>query len=159
MQQVVKPTVPHCMFMMQNHPWSVLQNEARFDQDIDVDIHYACKALNNLNILKLMRSLGAGLDAIGWEKLSWACRRILPDQILFTPNGVGIHEIKEAVAIGVQINIDNLETLEEFANEFGNTVPLCVPSIRIAGGNTKISVGTSTKFGSPSTKCATCIAL
>ena len=35
-----------------------------FDQDIDVDIHYACKALNNLNILKLMGSLGAGLDAV-----------------------------------------------------------------------------------------------
>ena len=35
-----------------------------FDPSIDVDIHYACKALNNLNILKLMRSLGAGLDAV-----------------------------------------------------------------------------------------------
>lgn len=122
-----------------------------FDKDIDVDIHYACKALNNLNILKLMRSLGAGLDAVSLGEIELGLRagfRI--DQILFTPNGVGIHEIKEAVAIGVQINIDNLETLEEFANEFGNTVPVCVrinPHI-MAGGNAKISVGhIDSKFG------------
>ena len=122
-----------------------------FDQDIDVDIHYACKALNNLNILKLMRSLGAGLDAVSLGEIELGLRAgFRPDQILFTPNGVGIHEIKEAVAIGVQINIDNLETLEEFANEFGNTVPVCVrinPHI-MAGGNAKISVGhIDSKFG------------
>ena len=122
-----------------------------FDQDIDVDIHYACKALNNLNILKLMRSLGAGLDAVSLGEIELGLRAgFRPDQILFTPNGVGIHEIKEAVAMGVQINIDNLETLEEFANEYGNTVPVCVrinPHI-MAGGNAKISVGhIDSKFG------------
>jgi diaminopimelate decarboxylase len=122
-----------------------------FDLDIDVDIHYACKALNNLNILKLMRSLGAGLDAVSLGEIELGLRAgFRPDQILFTPNGVGIHEIKEAVAIGVQINIDNLETLEEFANEYGNTVPVCVrinPHI-MAGGNAKISVGhIDSKFG------------
>ena len=122
-----------------------------FDQGIDVDIHYACKALNNLNILKLMRSLGAGLDAVSLGEIELGLRAgFRPDQILFTPNGVGIHEIKEAVAIGVQINIDNLETLEEFANEYGNTVPVCVrinPHI-MAGGNAKISVGhIDSKFG------------
>ena len=110
-----------------------------------------------------MRSLGAGLDAVSLGEIELGLRAgFRPDQILFTPNGVGIHEIKEAVAIGVQINIDNLETLEEFANEFGNTVPVCVrinPHI-MAGGNAKISVGhIDSKFGIPSTKCATCIAL
>lgn len=122
-----------------------------FDPSIDVDIHYACKALNNLNILKLMRSLGAGLDAVSLGEIELGLKAgFQPDQILFTPNGVGIHEIKSAVEIGVQINIDNLETLEEFANEFGNLVPVCVrvnPHI-MAGGNAKISVGhIDSKFG------------
>ncbi|MDA8994993.1 diaminopimelate decarboxylase, partial [Schleiferiaceae bacterium] len=122
-----------------------------FDPSIDVDIHYACKALNNLNILKLMRSLGAGLDAVSLGEIELGLHAgFRPDQILFTPNGVGIHEIKAAVEIGVQINIDNLETLEEFANEFGNSVPVCVrinPHI-MAGGNAKISVGhIDSKFG------------
>lgn len=59
-------------------------------------------------------------------------------------------EIRAAVEIGVHINIDNLETLEEFANEFGNSIPICVrinPHI-MAGGNAKISVGhIDSKFG------------
>ena len=122
-----------------------------FEPSIEVDIHYACKALNNLNILKLMRSLGAGLDAVSLGEIELGLHAgFRPDQILFTPNGVGIHEIKAAVEIGVQINIDNLETLEEFANEFGNSVPVCVrinPHI-MAGGNAKISVGhIDSKFG------------
>lgn len=122
-----------------------------FDPSIDVGIHYACKALNNLNILKLMRSLGAGLDAVSLGEIELGLLAgFQPKQILFTPNGVGMHEIKEAVEMGVQINIDNLETLEEFANEFGSSVPVCVrinPHI-MAGGNTKISVGhIDSKFG------------
>lgn len=122
-----------------------------FDPTIDVDIHYACKALNNLTVLKLIRTLGAGLDAVSLGEIELGLRAgFRPEQILFTPNGVGIAEIKEAVEIGVQINIDNLETLEEFANEFGSTVPVCVrinPHI-MAGGNAKISVGhIDSKFG------------
>ena len=122
-----------------------------FDPTIDVGIHFACKALNNLTVLRLMRRLGAGLDAVSLGEIELGLRAgFRPDQILYTPNGVGIHEIKEAVEIGVQINIDNLETLEEFANEFGSTVPVCVrinPHI-MAGGNTKISVGhIDSKFG------------
>src|SRR5210317_1469432 len=63
-----------------------------FDLDIDVDIHYACKALNNLNILKLMRSLGAGLDAVSLGEIELGLHAgFRPDQILFTPNGVGIN--------------------------------------------------------------------
>ena len=31
--------------------------------DIDMRLNYACKALTNINILKLFKSLGAGLDA------------------------------------------------------------------------------------------------
>jgi diaminopimelate decarboxylase len=79
-----------------------------------------------------------------------ACRFLNPEEILFTPNCVSIEEIKLAVKEGVQINIDNISILEQFGNEFGNTVPVCIrlnPHI-MAGGNTKISTGhIDSKFG------------
>jgi len=122
-----------------------------FDASIDLGIHYACKALNNINVLKLLKSLGAGLDAVSMGEVHLGLRAgFSPEEILFTPNGVGMSEIREAAQLGVQINIDNLETLEEFANEFGNSIPVCVrinPHI-MAGGNSKISVGhIDSKFG------------
>jgi len=122
-----------------------------FDSDLNVGIHFACKALNNLNILRLLKAEGAGLDAVSLGEIHLGLQAgFTPDEILFTPNGVGMGEIRAAVEIGVHINIDNLETLEEFANEFGNSIPICVrinPHI-MAGGNAKISVGhIDSKFG------------
>src|SRR5688572_14862093 len=54
-------------------------------------INYACKALTNINILKLMHGLGSGIDAvsIGEIKLSLLAG-FAPQQIVFTPNSVGI---------------------------------------------------------------------
>lgn len=122
-----------------------------FDPQLDLRIHYACKALNHLSILGLFRSLGAGLDAVSIEEVQLGLHAgFPPEDILFTPNGVGMSEIRKAVSLGVNINIDNLETLEEFANEYGNSIPVCVrinPHI-MAGGNAKISVGhIDSKFG------------
>lgn len=122
-----------------------------FDDDLNVGIHFACKALNNLNILRLLKAEDAGLDAVSLGEIHLGLQAgFTPDEILFTPNGVGMGEIRAAVEIGVHINIDNLETLEEFANEFGNSIPICVrinPHI-MAGGNAKISVGhIDSKFG------------
>ena len=122
-----------------------------FDTDLRVGIHFACKALNNINVLRLLKAEGAGLDAVSLGEIHLGLEAgFTPDEILFTPNGVGMGEIREAVNLGVHINIDNLETLEEFANEFGNSIPICVrinPHI-MAGGNAKISVGhIDSKFG------------
>lgn len=122
-----------------------------FNPSIDLDVHYAMKALNNINILRLIKNLGGGLDAVSLEEVRLGLHAgFTPDQILFTPNGVGMGEIRQAAEMGVLINIDNLETLEEFANEFGNSIPICVrinPHI-MAGGNAKISVGhIDSKFG------------
>lgn len=122
-----------------------------FDPNIELDVHYAMKALNNINILRLIKNLGGGLDAVSLEEVRLGLHAgFTADQILFTPNGVGMGEIRQAAEMGVLINIDNLETLEEFANEFGNSIPICVrinPHI-MAGGNAKISVGhIDSKFG------------
>jgi diaminopimelate decarboxylase len=119
--------------------------------DTKVKIKYACKSLNNINVLKLLKNAGSGLDAVSIQEVWLGLHAgFKPEEILFTPNCVSIEEIKLAVKEGVQINIDNISILEQFGNEFGNTVPVCIrlnPHI-MAGGNTKISTGhIDSKFG------------
>lgn len=118
---------------------------------VSVKLNYAMKALSNRSILKLFTELGSGCDAVAIEEVQLALRAgFLPEDILFTPNGVSFDEIQQAVALGVRINIDNLAMLELFGATYGDQVPCCIrlnPHI-MAGGNTHISVGhIDSKFG------------
>lgn len=117
----------------------------------DVHLHYALKALNNVNVLRLLKKKGAGLDAVSIEEIYLGLRAgFTPDSIMYTPNCVSYEEIQEAISLGVHLNIDNLSILEKFGKEFGSTVPCCIrlnPHI-MAGGNSNISVGhIDSKFG------------
>ena len=38
-------------------------------RDIKVKINFACKALNNLNVLKFFKSIGSGLDAVSIQEV------------------------------------------------------------------------------------------
>ena len=119
--------------------------------DHPVKLHYALKALNNINILKVLKQQGAGLDAVSNEEIQLGLRAgFTPDQILFTPNCVSFEEIQEALEVGVHINIDNLSILEKFGQTYGSSNACCVrlnPHI-MAGGNSNISVGhIDSKFG------------
>jgi len=116
-----------------------------------VRINYACKALSNINILKLFRSLGSGLDAVSVQEVELGLKAGFdPGDILYTPNCVSIEEIEEAVDLGVRINIDNIAILEEFGVKYGAGIPVCIrinPHV-MAGGNHKISTGhIDSKFG------------
>lgn len=116
-----------------------------------VKIKYACKALNNINILKLLKSLGSGLDAVSIQEVHLGLLAgFSPQDILFTPNCVSMAEIDEAIKLGVVINIDNLSILDQFGHKYGGSVPVCIrlnPHI-MAGGHTHISVGhIDSKFG------------
>ncbi len=113
-------------------------------------INYACKALTNLNVLRIFRELGSGLDTVSVQEVELGLMAgFAPHDILFTPNCVSLEEISEAVAYGVRINIDNIEILEQFGARHPE-VPVCIrinPHI-MAGGNSKISVGhIDSKFG------------
>jgi diaminopimelate decarboxylase len=112
---------------------------------------YACKALTNINILKLVCQTGAGLDTVSIQEVKLGLKAgFAPQDIIFTPNCVSLDEIVEAKELGVRINIDNISILEQFGNKFGNTYPVCIrlnPHI-MAGGNYKISTGhIDSKFG------------
>lgn len=117
----------------------------------DARFFYACKALTNINILKFIRSLGAGLDCVSINEVKLGIKAgFEPSNILFTPNCVDLTEIIEAKELGVNLNIDNISILEQFGNRFGNSYPVCIrlnPHI-MAGGNFKISTGhVDSKFG------------
>lgn len=119
--------------------------------DVNMKIKYATKALSNINILKLLKDAGTGVDAVSIEEVKLALHvGFTPEEIMYTPNCVSFEEIQEAVACGVMVNIDNIPMLEQFGSHYGDTVPLCIrlnPHI-MAGGNAKISVGhIDSKFG------------
>ena len=116
-----------------------------------VKINFACKALTNVNVLKIFRSLGSGLDAVSVQEVILGLKAGFdPRDILYTPNCVSIEEIEEAMKLGVRINIDNISILEEFGLKYGKSVPVCIrinPHV-MAGGNQKISTGhIDSKFG------------
>ncbi|MFI8606429.1 diaminopimelate decarboxylase [Cellulophaga baltica] len=113
-------------------------------------LNYAAKALSNITILKLMNSLGSGLDTVSIQEVQLGLLAgFKPENIIFTPNGVSLEEIEEAAKLGVRINIDNLSILEQFGSKFPK-VPVCIrinPHV-MAGGNSNISVGhIDSKFG------------
>jgi diaminopimelate decarboxylase len=114
-------------------------------------IHYACKALNNINIMRYICGLGAGLDAVSIQEVQLGLKAgFAPSDIIYTSNSVSIQEFEEAIEAGVHINVDNLSILEQVGLKYGASVPV---SIRInphimGGGHLKISTGhVDSKFG------------
>tara|TARA_B100001094_G_scaffold221353_1_gene215400 strand:+ start:1855 stop:3072 length:1218 start_codon:yes stop_codon:yes gene_type:complete len=116
----------------------------------NLKINYAVKALSNLSILKYINHLGAGIDTVSIQEVLIGIKAgFSPDKIIYTPNGVSINEIITVSKMGVNINIDNLNMLEQFGN-LHPEIPVCIrinPHV-MAGGNNKISVGhIDSKFG------------
>ncbi len=116
----------------------------------NLKINYAVKALSNVNVLQLFKNLNAGLDTVSVQEVQLGLKAgYNPKDILFTPNGVSLEELEQAMKLGAQINIDNLSILEQFGQKYPK-VPVCVrmnPHV-MAGGNSKISVGhIDSKFG------------
>ena len=119
--------------------------------NVDLKIKYACKALTNISILKLMRKHGVGLDVVSPQELELGLMAGYEgDQITFTPSGVSFDEIEKAVEVGAKVNLDNLDVLEKFGRKYGSSKP-CMLRIKpnvAAGGNVKIMTAhEGSKFG------------
>lgn len=113
-------------------------------------VHYAVKALSNISVLKLLKNQGSGLDTVSIQEVQLGLHAgFNPKDIIYTPNGVSIHELETVAQLGVQINIDNLSILEQFGTKHPE-IPVCIrinPHV-MAGGNANISVGhIDSKFG------------
>ncbi|RAI95093.1 diaminopimelate decarboxylase [Algoriphagus yeomjeoni] len=118
---------------------------------VPLKIKYATKALSNINILKLVKKAGGGVDAVSIEEAKICMLAgFSASEIMYTPSGVNFREVQEAVELGIMINLDSIPLMEEFGAVYGNTKPACIrinPHI-MAGGNAKISVGhIQSKFG------------
>lgn len=116
----------------------------------DLEILYSCKANNNVDVLKTLRDLGAGLDAVSpWEALLGIRLGFPREKILFTGNNVSDEEmrfVKEE--LGVLINVDSISQLRRY----GRMYPGTEVSIRVnpgvgAGHHGYAVTGGVTKFG------------
>ncbi|CAM1333447.1 diaminopimelate decarboxylase [Tenacibaculum aestuariivivum] len=121
-----------------------------FSKVKSLKLNYAVKALSNINILKVFKTLNSGLDTVSIQEVRLGLLAgFTPKDIIYTPNGVSLQEIEEVAKLGIQINIDNLSILELFGQKHPKT-PVCIrinPHI-MAGGNSNISVGhIDSKFG------------
>ena len=113
-------------------------------------IHYAVKANNNVEILKLLRRAGSNAEtvSIGAIKLAFKAG-FKPSQIIHTCNGMTDDEIKFLIKNKITTNIDSLTQLEKW----GKFNPRSSVSIRlnqdIGAGSHRYLVtgGEDSKFG------------
>ena len=111
----------------------------------DLKIYFAAKALSNISILNYFKSLGTGLETSSIEevKIGLKCG-FNKDDILYSPNGVGTEEIIEANNLGVKLNLDSLESIEAFTENYSEReISIRINPDIYAGGNERISVGYS----------------
>ena len=125
-------------------------------ESTQTNFFYACKALTNVHILKVIKEMGCNIDCSSINEVKLALHvGFFPHHILYTSNSVDFDEISTAVELGVNVNIDSLSNLEKFGQKFGGTKSIGVrirPDV-MAGGNLKISTGhIKSKFGIPLTQ-------
>lgn len=116
----------------------------------DLEIMYACKANSNVEVLRTLRDLGAGLDAVSpWEALLGVRVGFRREKILFTGNNVADSEMVFVRGeLGVLVNVDSLSQLKRY----GRLFPETEVSVRInpgigAGHHGYAVTGGMTKFG------------
>jgi diaminopimelate decarboxylase len=116
----------------------------------DVRIYYACKANNNLTVLKILQSEGAYLDAVSpCEVFMGLNSGFAPDRIIFTGTSVRNDELKFLVDAGITINIDSQSELDRLLKiAVPPTISVRVnPEIGAGHHNNCITAGNQTKFG------------
>ena len=87
---------------------------------------YAAKALSPVEVLRLLKEEGTGLDAVSVQEIELGLRAgFTPRDILFTPSFPSETDLDLAVELGARINIDNFGALEKFSRRHGD-VPCCL---------------------------------
>nr|NJM02179.1 diaminopimelate decarboxylase [Desulfobacula sp.] len=113
-------------------------------------VYYAMKANYNPDVLRLLQSLGACIDAVspGDLYLAAACGFDI-SRIIYTANNMKDAEVDEVMKTGVLMNIGSLSRLEKYAVQYPGT-RLCLrfnPDV-VDGEHEKIKTGGDlTKFG------------
>jgi len=113
-------------------------------------IFYAMKANYNIEILKLLKNEGAGLDTVSPGDIILALKiGFSPSSMIYTANNITDEEMRLVKSKGVLFNIGELSRLEKYAKEFPNT-DVCIrfnPEV-VAGDSDKTkTAGALSKFG------------
>lgn len=79
----------------------------------EAEIFYAAKANSNLTILKILASMGAGMDVFSGGELYLAMLGGVPrKKILFNGNSKSEEELRMAIQSGVRVSVDSLDELK-----------------------------------------------
>ena len=113
-------------------------------------ICYAMKANSNMDVLKLLRSKGASIDAVSYGDILIALKAgFLAKDIIFTCNNVSDEEIDNVHKLGVLINIGDLSRLEKFGKKNpGSRICLRINTEIESGENDLVkTAGKESQFG------------
>jgi diaminopimelate decarboxylase len=116
----------------------------------NMEIKFACKANTNLEIMKVLKDEGMGIDAVSPGEIYAALKAgFPPDRILFTTNNVLWEEIEYAVSKNVMANLDSLSQLRMFGERFpGRDVCIRInPNVGAGHHDHVITGGPESKFG------------
>jgi diaminopimelate decarboxylase/aspartate kinase len=113
---------------------------------------YAMKANNNADVLRRLATLGVSFECVSDGELAILREEVAglePSRILFTPNFAPIEEYARALALGVDVTLDNLDVLRRFPEVFRNkSVLLRFDPGRGDGHHHYVkTAGTQSKFG------------
>ena len=124
-----------------------LKNAITYDNK---EIKFACKANTNIEIMKVLKEEGMGIDAVSPGEIFAALKAgFEKDHILFTTNNVLWDEIEYAVSRDVIANLDSLSQLKMFGREFPGR-DICIrinPNVGAGHHNHVITGGPDSKFG------------
>lgn len=113
-------------------------------------IHYACKANANVEILRLLRTLGANVETVSKGEILLAFKAgFAPSQILYTCSNITAEELQFVLQSGIMINLDSLTQLRR-CGEFmpGSSVSIRTNQGIGAGHHAHvITGGPESKFG------------
>lgn len=113
-------------------------------------ILYACKANSNVEIIKVLKEEGSGIDVVApgeiYSALLAGCDK---KDILFTGNNMSNWELDYAVSQGVLLNVGDLSALERFGKKYPGSDVCIRINPDVGGGHHEhvITGGPESKFG------------
>lgn len=118
--------------------------DALHASNLTAQVCFAVKTNSNVHVLRLFKELGAGADAVSGGELHRAITAgITPDKIVFSGVGKTVAEIDQAIASGIQLNIEAAEELEMIK---ARTLALNMPAIAVIRVNPNVDAKTHAKI-------------
>ena len=120
---------------------------------------YSMKANPNAGILRTVAGAGLGIECVSLAEARHALAAVdglAPSDLLYTPNFAPREEYREALALGLQVTIDNPWILEQWGADFaGRDVFLRLdPGSGLGHHRMVRTAGANAKFGVPMTELA-----